>query len=1424
MTVKAQSVQIDSTFTTDGEIFPFEPGDTIYGLSISGTVQLFSDTSLVRVILSDIYGNEWMVYEAYPMIVEDTVFEIEEECDETCYLGLFIPSSLKIDLINSNFDLDRCIIANTMLQSCDSLNRISKLNKEVEKTEYINRYINHYDWQWIADISYEDMAQLNYASKIKQYGLKYNMLGLDYYHSGIYKNIQSNEITIDNTSLTKSFDWRSKHDANIPGSMYYDNDPDDPQVGNGWMTKVKNQTPCGACTAFGSIAALEAVTNLYYNYHVDYEEDLLLSERDAFTCSRYDNSGSNVGCICSRTWGKPLTLVIDYIVSTGVVNDECFPWINNSTCCSGEIPNCSPVYSGKCDEEDIRVIVKPDNCFHENKYPLETLIERLKTHLINDGPIICTFNYNENTQHVMALVGFSTDPVSGDLFWILKDSQGTLNPLTGYHYWAHSYFEDVLYGAFYFYSNSLITDPINYLSRRWFDKDQDGYYNWGIGERPQNFLCSNEEDWNDNDNRTGPCDDNFIGQPVKPEMEVKIGTSNPHTITNHGFYFYPDLNTTILSFRIINPGNANLNLAEINPVTKSGPDYEKFLVSQPYSDICMGGGESSFTIELLEPNPNNIYQCLIHIALQNIDKDVLEDFEFALIYNGCEMEGEDQYIDEYTVVSDYEIVPNDIYIERNGILEVTGSLAMYPGSDIYVEPGGLLKINGGLVTGSCGQFWNGIDILGDPDLPQVATYQGKVEMINGGCIEYAETAIETAYHPEPRRWYPSGGIVYCNSGQFKDNMTDVRFYPFTNRHPISGQVMPNFSSFNLTTFETTNDYYLLCNDDAGSHLFFDDVEGISIRGCVFGNYSNEDQLNRGKGIESYTAGFEIKRACQHFQYPCTVPCRFENLDYGIRAFNSNGFFNIIVDSALFNYNKRGIHFRLVSNPTVIRSEFNISDPKEYWTGDTLAGLYLDAYTKGFVVEENTFSGSSRFELAAGIQTLNTGVEQNEIYNNAFNDLKIGISCAGENRDGNNGPGLCLKCNDFEDCSVDIYVTYTVDENEIPIITGNTGIAQKQGESNLEEPYYNDLAAGNTFSDVTSYNYINSQGCGYIHYIYHGNNQTNEILDPNYLGSDFISEPDPYATYTKDGACLSHLGGSITLSMEKNLLTTETALISDYNDTLLLTIDGGNTEGLNYEVITSFPEEALVIRQNLINESPYLSDTVMVSAIEKEEVLPGAMIRDILVQNPQAPKSKKILEALENRQDTIPGYMMEEIMQGLNTYGAMEILEQKLGEHIAKRDMAWKNINLYFKNDTVNFGSSIDSLISIYLNENRLSTRYELAFMYLDQDDSANVNDILNSIPAEFDLSAQELSFHNQYRDIFDILMNVKNDTTGLDSLQIQALNEIFQEDKDIPGCYASNLLIKERSIFYHEPVYIYNELKSDPPWRVNLRTNLRKNS
>jgi hypothetical protein len=230
----------------------------------------------------------------------------------------------------------------------------------------------------------------------------------------------------------------------------------------------------------------------------------------------------------------------------------------------------------------------------------------------------------------------------------------------------------------------------------------------------------------------------------------------------------------------------------------------------------------------------------------------------------------------------------------------------------------------------------------------------------------------------------------------------------------------------------------------------------------------------------------------------------------------------------------------------------------------------------------------------------------------------------------------------------------------------------------------------------------------------------------------------------------------------------------------------------------------------MEESPFLSDTVMISAIEKEDVLPGAMIRDVLVQNPQAPKSKKVMDALDQRQDSIPDYMMEEILQGINTYGAKELLEQELGHHIAKRDQAWKNLNQYYKNDTINMEGSIDSLMALREADNRLSARYDLAFLHLSLSDSTNAFGVLDEIPSEFDLSARELSTHNQYLELFYILWDVKNDTTGLDSLQIQILFDLADSYQTIPGLYASNLLIEERLLNYDEPVYLVDPVKNIP--------------
>ncbi|HOX79138.1 MAG TPA: hypothetical protein PLW31_14000, partial [Bacteroidales bacterium] len=101
MPVKAQSIQIDSNFTTDAEIYPFENIERISELLLEGDVELNSDTSLVRVILEDENGFQYMVLESYPLICPEDDFTVQDHCDETCALDMVRPVSIIIQIIDA---------------------------------------------------------------------------------------------------------------------------------------------------------------------------------------------------------------------------------------------------------------------------------------------------------------------------------------------------------------------------------------------------------------------------------------------------------------------------------------------------------------------------------------------------------------------------------------------------------------------------------------------------------------------------------------------------------------------------------------------------------------------------------------------------------------------------------------------------------------------------------------------------------------------------------------------------------------------------------------------------------------------------------------------------------------------------------------------------------------------------------------------------------------------------------------------------------------------------------------------------------------------------------------------------------------------------------------------------------------------------
>ena len=338
-----------------------------------------------------------------------------------------------------------------------------------------------------------------------------------------------------------------------------------------------------------------------------------------------------------------------------------------------------------------------------------------------------------------------------------------------------------------------------------------------------------------------------------------------------------------------------------------------------------------------------------------------------------------------------------------------------------------------------------------------------------------------------------------------------------------------------------------------------------------------------------------------------------------------------------------------------------------------------------------------------------------------------------------------------------------------------------------------------------------------HFTYYHHLQQDEPYtyptEDNY-SEETITLIDKQTPYDKNLACPSSINNNHHKSSNDPRLEIAEAdgqILSRRNNLELL-IDGGDTEGLDFEVLMSLPDEALETRQELLNESPYLSDTVMKQAIYQENILPNAMVRDVLVANPQSAKSADVLDALDERFDPMPDYMMADIMQGLQQIGAKESLESKLNYWEQYRSRAINQLIREFMIDSTIINPN-DSLISLFQNESSLQSKYRLAFSYFDKGECTEAVNTISAIPSDFELSPEEDIIHQDYVNYYGVLQTMYDSNLNarqLDSANVQALLEIMNNTHPLISAYARGLLVKGRHIDFTETVAFNGNTKSFP--------------
>jgi hypothetical protein len=726
----------------------------------------------------------------------------------------------------------------------------------------------------------------------------------------------------------------------------------------------------------------------------------------------------------------------------------------------------------------------------------------------------------------------------------------------------------------------------------------------------------------------------------------------------------------------------------------------------------------------------------------------------------------DIYITGTEVWEENKRVPANIIIQPKGNLTIKGEVFMKYNKSIIVHKGAFLTVDGGKITSQCtSQPWAGIRILGTSLGGQNPLYQGLVFLKNEALIENAIIGIHCYNAPDnsDANICTGGGIIMANNSKFRNNITSVVFEPYSYTTSSSYFKNCNFITENFSS-ETPLKYFVRINEVSGGSFF---------KNCIFNNEISTSRTE--KGIYSYDSHFVVDSS------------DFKNLVYGIYATSKPGTRNFKVTNSILTNNDCGIYALSFDNIDIRDNDFNM--PKE---GERRTGLYLDRCT-GYIIEENDFmcaieSGSTTPENR-GIYVYESGPNDNILYLNTFDNLDYGIVAEGINKSRDGFYGLQIKCNTFTHTKNDISV--------LPEVLSNTiGIATNQGQA---FPKLCDQLANNIFSQ-------------YAGNIYHFYNGPSARVYYHYLGSNSLMQPRHIVRVetrgefpTFGGECCSpnvYGGGGTAVVDQSNMEYKNNALLADSElDSL---IDQGATDEKLFTLNTAIPDEALLITNDLLEVSPYISDTVIKKSIAREDVINNSMLRDVMVANPNTAKSSEIMDQLNNRINPMPDYMINEILVGISIESAREQKEAEV--NLNRRAFAYginRQLAELLSDTLISKNDSINKLMTVVGDYNSLLKK---SWSLMEQGDTVSALNLISSLDSLDLTSEKKLDLLSQVE-----FMNWMIENPVFDTSQIESLVQFSSSPSVKVSSSAISKLLANDIIVYNEPYSVIDYTKiSDP--------------
>ena len=210
---------------------------------------------------------------------------------------------------------------------------------------------------------------------------------------------------------------------------------------------------------------------------------------------------------------------------------------------------------------------------------------------------------------------------------------------------------------------------------------------------------------------------------------------------------------------------------------------------------------------------------------------------------------------------------------------------------------------------------------------------------------------------------------------------------------------------------------------------------------------------------------------------------------------------------------------------------------------------------------------------------------------------------------------------------------------------------------------------------------------------------------------------------------------------------------------------------------------------------------MISAAEKESVLPNSIITEVLVANPQSAKSDKVLNKLAERAEPPSNNQLSQIHANDTVLGDKQNKEALISGYRSKAAQNVYDMVRLHMNDSS--GNKIDSINVVLAYINNPTSYYSKAFFFLIKGDSTNVVNTLLDVESDFEFTQKQKNEHDYFEEYFNLLLMQQSNNkqyTDLDSNQMVTLTDIADNANGKVKAYAQNLLAAITGNHYPEQI------------------------